>query len=551
MSTPDNILGKIGQKVGEEIKALRVSLGNSIGNINLNDITGGLNVTKNTGTGIGISTDGKGVFNTLEVSLSSTLKGAVTANSSITALGAISGLRAETTNDLAVGTNATIGNDLDVTGKITAGSLEVQGETKIINTTSVEVSDNILELNKSTDSATTATISGIEINRGITQATTGGQAVGTIYISGTFQNEENDHTYSDIVLQQVELIENDNYVYESLEKTGYGTFSAGLYRISFFHNLEAPSSNTYSNGMTGGDYYDGWVLQRKDANGDYQHISQISIPAPMNSHAMTITSITHPSESSYGSAVNTHGLFIVRDDANTLNLTDTSNPWLHHASYPLADGDAFNITNATSVPFYIHKRLDASNYVLYATINANQSGFISLVEDDALLFSTHSNIASAGNISNGIMQITVGSQGTITQDDPAFIRATDAMGVGIRTKFEDWSGASLPANSLLDGASGDVTIYQTSYGSLVPQTPALETQEVPYAPATNSSVNDKAKFLWDNAGDQQKFKFLVGDGLADLSSNSLTVPNGSGVVIGTAPIGTYADFTNALAQAKA
>jgi hypothetical protein len=550
MSTPENILGKIGQKVGEEIKSLRVSIGNSIGNINLNDITGGLNVTKNTNTGIGISTDGKGVFNTLEVSLASTLKGAVTANSTITALGAISGLRAETTADLAVGTNATIGNNLDVLGKITAGSLEVQGETKIINTTSVEVSDNILELNKSTDSATTGTISGIEINRGITEATTGGQAVGSIAINGSFPNEEETYEYNEIFLQQVELIVNDNYVYESLEKTGNGTFSAGLYRISFFHNLETPSTSTYSNGMTGGDYYDGWVLQRKDANGDYQHISQASIPAPIVSHAITITNVSHPSASSSGSAVNTHGLFIVRDDANTLNFQDTSNPYLHHSSYPLADGDALNISNSTSVPFYVHKRTGTSTYTVVATVSPNATSMVVLSEDDALLFSTNSDIASAGNIASGIMQITVGSQGTTTQDDPAFIRATDAMGVDTRTKFEEWSEADLPASSLLSSGNGDVVIYQTTYGSLVSQATALETQEVPYAQATSSSVNEKAKFLWDNAGDQQKFKFLVGDGLADLSSNSLTVPNGSGVVIGTAPIGTYADFTNALAEAK-
>jgi hypothetical protein len=75
------------------------------------------------------------------------------------------------------------------------------------------------------------------------------------------------------------------------------------------------------------------------------------------------------------------------------------------------------------------------------------------------------------------------------------------------------------------------------------------------AQSTETTTTDKARFIWDNAEDQQKFKILVGDALADLScddlsSNVVTVPNGNGVVIGTAPIGTYADFTNALATAK-
>ena len=70
-----------------------------------------------------------------------------------------------------------------------------------------------------------------------------------------------------------------------------------------------------------------------------------------------------------------------------------------------------------------------------------------------------------------------------------------------------------------------------------------------------TTTTDKAKFLWDNSADQQKFKLMLGDDLADisldeLSSSKLVVPNGDGVVIGTAPLGTYADFSNALATAK-
>ena len=61
---------------------------------------------------------------------------------------------------------------------------------------------------------------------------------------------------------------------------------------------------------------------------------------------------------------------------------------------------------------------------------------------------------------------------------------------------------------------------------------------------------DKAKFLWDNAGDQQLFKFMVGDNMANLSANKLSVPNGSGIVINNVDLGDYADFSNALTTAK-
>ena len=204
-----NILGKIGQKVGTELKDLKstvsgdittssntintridnvvASLGSQIGNINLNEITGGLNVTQADGTGVhpislGISTDGN-------VSIGGTLK----VVKRLTALGEIHALRAETTGSATVGTDLSVSgasglNTLSVSGhadfatvslgghldaqsatflgKVRAAELEVSGTTKIVNTTTVEVSDNILELNKSSDSSTTGTISGVEINRG-------------------------------------------------------------------------------------------------------------------------------------------------------------------------------------------------------------------------------------------------------------------------------------------------------------------------------------------------------------------------------------------------
>mgnify|MGYP001197582271 CR=1 FL=1 len=70
----------------------------------------------------------------------------------------------------AINPNSISGN-LAVTGKITAASLEVQGSTTVVNTTTVEVSDNVIELNKADDGSATAATSGIEVNRGHDGAT--------------------------------------------------------------------------------------------------------------------------------------------------------------------------------------------------------------------------------------------------------------------------------------------------------------------------------------------------------------------------------------------
>lgn len=335
MSTPDNILGRIGQSVGEEIKALRVSLGNSISGINLNNITGGLTVTKNSATGLGVKTDGKGTFNTLEVSLGASF------------LGTIAGLRAE------------ILEDLEVNGKITAGSLEVKGETKIINTTSVEVSDNILELNKSSDSSTTATISGIEINRGNSTA------------------------------QLAQIAFNDSTFYPTFEWDG----------VTMADYAEEAGESASS--------YNPKPVYKSKGDGHEQ------------TDNYRIIWYSNPSQQDFGATLDT--------------------------------------TNATWL------------------IVANEfSGAIDIDSD----------------FSGGNSEVTSGS------------------------------GAH---------PSGTFT----------------------FTDSTVESAEDKARLLWDNSGDMQKFKLMLGDDLADLSSNKLTVPDGNGVVIGVAPIGTYADFTNALASAIA
>lgn len=128
MSATD-ILGKIGEKVGTQIKSISTDLQNNFATkVSLGQATSGL-------------TDATAAITDLEntkasqVSLNNYASG-----SSVFSL--IKGTRAE------------------------LGELKVTGEMTVINTQTVEVSDNIIELNKAENGAETAQTSGLEINRG-------------------------------------------------------------------------------------------------------------------------------------------------------------------------------------------------------------------------------------------------------------------------------------------------------------------------------------------------------------------------------------------------
>lgn len=124
-----DILGKIGEKVGSQINTLstdlstnyatKVSLGNTNTNVSTNasDIAS-LDSTKADKVSLANYADGTSVFSLIK------------------------GTRAE------------------------LGSLKVSGEMTVVNTQTVEVSDNFLELNKAEDGTETAQTSGININRG-------------------------------------------------------------------------------------------------------------------------------------------------------------------------------------------------------------------------------------------------------------------------------------------------------------------------------------------------------------------------------------------------
>lgn len=109
MSEPTNILGKIGKATGDKIKSLQ----DAVDAIDVNNVTGDVVVA--------------GDLN---------------------------------------GVNLTATGDLQVGGHLVCDSLLVKGETKVINTTTVEVADNELELNMSAEGSPTANESGVSVNRG-------------------------------------------------------------------------------------------------------------------------------------------------------------------------------------------------------------------------------------------------------------------------------------------------------------------------------------------------------------------------------------------------
>jgi len=90
----------------------------------------------------------------------------------VSALAQLSGMRAEfgDATSQANGTNIIdVKGGANIQGKLVVSSLDVKGTTNIVNTTSVEVSDNFIELNKAQDGSVTASEAGITINRGLVQ----------------------------------------------------------------------------------------------------------------------------------------------------------------------------------------------------------------------------------------------------------------------------------------------------------------------------------------------------------------------------------------------
>lgn len=145
MSDPTNILGKIGKKVGEELKAFRSTSDN----------------TYATQVSLG-STDGQVSINSSAI---------VSLGQAIVSLGNTSSqdyVTKVSLNNYKTGVN--VFTDLSAT-RAEIGDLTVTGTTTTLNTQTVVVEDNIIEVNLKSDGSESAQTGGIQINRGETAAT--------------------------------------------------------------------------------------------------------------------------------------------------------------------------------------------------------------------------------------------------------------------------------------------------------------------------------------------------------------------------------------------
>jgi|11_taG_2_1085331.scaffolds.fasta_scaffold17340_2 hypothetical protein len=145
MSDPTNILGKIGKKVGEEFKSFRST----------SDSTYATKVSLGT-------LDGRVSINSSSIA---------SLQQSIVSLGGSSGQSYVTKvslNNYKRGIN--VFDDLKAT-RAEIGDLTVTGTTTTLNTQTVVVEDNIIEVNLKSDGSESAQTGGIQVNRGETAAT--------------------------------------------------------------------------------------------------------------------------------------------------------------------------------------------------------------------------------------------------------------------------------------------------------------------------------------------------------------------------------------------
>jgi hypothetical protein len=151
MSATD-ILGKIGETVGSEFNSFRVSLGNiystkvSLGNVASNVATNSSSIsTLQSGTADFATKVSLGNAQTL-------------LNNSIN-------LKASKVSISNMLNGTTVFSDLSAT-RAEIGDLTVTGTTTTINTATLSVEDNIIEVNLQSDGSETAQTGGLEVNRG-------------------------------------------------------------------------------------------------------------------------------------------------------------------------------------------------------------------------------------------------------------------------------------------------------------------------------------------------------------------------------------------------
>ena len=173
MST--DILGKVGQLTGTEFKNLRVSIGQTYATkVSLGNVVNTIDFTPYA----------------TKVSLGQT-NSSVASNAS--GISALDTSKASKVSLNAYKTGSSIFDLLKAT-RAELGELKVTGKTTIVDTQTVEVSDNIIELNLASDGGETAQTSGIQINRGNSPAPTATDH----YVEVTSVTNYNDGNGSDI-----------------------------------------------------------------------------------------------------------------------------------------------------------------------------------------------------------------------------------------------------------------------------------------------------------------------------------------------------------------
>ena len=561
---PDNILGKVGEKVGAEIKTTNTAVAQvaaDLAALNINSITGDLSVTGDVG--------------------------AATAT---------------------------------ITGKITAGSLEVGGETKIVDTVTVEISDNIIELNKADDGTVTATTSGISVNRGFVA-----EVVATDD-SFTISGNSGQPTYA-VGTEGAQYSVGMASTSSAFALVGPGS-SGSTDLTAFLGTIESSTSATtpqaypvdskyfvrqYSNQTFANEAFEVievWMFTSND-----QWVSTLLIQAYLCDGSYNITGTDgdwyeHADAGNTGLMYSATGL---TRNAGSINMTWTQSSGGSGTAGSLAISNAADSSSGTAPNWLIWddgtgNAAEEVGYLFTDYSNGNITApFIEYTSwSDVTTFisavtPSDSSLASLSPPSE-LPWVTNGN-GTVT-DDTYYMRShtyTTPGGSGVNT-FEIWwrdanstddyawkvtlmkDDESTDVHEFDPGGMAGTALLEYQYTSnnfsgtlwfLWVDGPGSSTDYYPYsiaftAPTSGGgttgtwsgtlahaeglvgspeSTNDKAEFLWNNT--DTTFETNLGSVLTRVKTDGIDVPDGDGVKINTVALGTYAlfesEFNTALA----
>lgn len=158
-----DILGKIGEKVGTEFSNLKVSLGNiyatqsALSTLQASVTANTSNISSNA---TGISNNASAISaNSTDISANTT---AIQSNDSD-----ITALQTKTSALATNGSSATFSGNVSAQNLTLSGNLTVNGTTTTLNTQTVEIEDNIIEVNLAPSTGNeTAQTGGLQVNRG-------------------------------------------------------------------------------------------------------------------------------------------------------------------------------------------------------------------------------------------------------------------------------------------------------------------------------------------------------------------------------------------------